>query len=232
MNNAPITKKNRLRRFFFVCEGYGIWISAHLHAVLAAPAGDVQIGIAAAQLVQLALGIAQSENAVDSGQVSGGHGIGTLGAAVGAAIELACSNMEENARRMTALRNRLMEGIEREIPYVKLNGHRTERLPNNVNYSIKFIEGESILLMLDMNGIAASSGSACTSGSLDPSHVLLAIGRPHEVAHGSLRLSLCESNTVEEVDYMLKAIPEVVDYLRNMSPLWREKCTGEKPFLL
>ena len=92
---------------------------------------------------------------------------------LGAAIELACSNMEENARRMTALRNRLMEGIEREIPYVKLNGHRTERLPNNVNYSIKFIEGESILLMLDMNGIAASSGSACTSGSLDPSHVLL-----------------------------------------------------------
>lgn len=107
---------------------------------------------------------------------------------LGAAAELSCAHMAENAERMTALRNRLMEGIEREIPYVKLNGHRTQRLPNNVNYSIRYIEGESILLMLDMNGIAASSGSACTSGSLDPSHVLLALGLDHETAHGSVRL--------------------------------------------
>ena len=151
---------------------------------------------------------------------------------LGAAIELACSNMEENARRMTALRNRLMEGIEREIPYVKLNGHRTERLPNNVNYSIKFIEGESILLMLDMNGIAASSGSACTSGSLDPSHVLLAIGRVHDVAHGSLRLSLCHDTTEAQVDYILEKVPGIVAYLRDMSPMWKDLESGKRTFIL
>ena len=140
---------------------------------------------------------------------------------LGAAIELACSNMEENARRMTALRNRLMEGIEREIPYVKLNGHRTERLPNNVNYSIKFIEGESILLMLDMNGIAASSGSACTSGSLDPSHVLLALGLPHEIAHGSVRLTLGDDTTEEDVDYVIEVLKKTAERLRAMSPLYK-----------
>ena len=140
---------------------------------------------------------------------------------LGAAIELACSNMEENARRMTALRNRLMEGIEREIPYVKLNGHRTERLPNNVNYSIKFIEGESILLMLDMNGIAASSGSACTSGSLDPSHVLLALGLPHEIAHGSVRLTLGDDTTEEDVDYVIDVLKKTAERLRAMSPLYK-----------
>ena len=140
---------------------------------------------------------------------------------LGAAIELACSNMEENARRMTALRNRLMEGIEREIPYVKLNGHRTERLPNNVNYSIEFIEGESILLMLDMNGIAASSGSACTSGSLDPSHVLLALGLPHEIAHGSVRLTLGDDTTEEDVDYVIEVLKKTAERLRAMSPLYK-----------
>lgn len=148
-----------------------------------------------------------------------------------AALDEACDHLEENAAHMTALRNRLIAGLEK-IPHSALNGSKENRLPCNVNFCFEGIEGESLLLLLDTRGICASSGSACTSGSLDPSHVLLAIGRPHEVAHGSLRLSLCESNTVEEVDYMLKAIPEVVDYLRNMSPLWREKCTGEKPFLL
>ena len=134
---------------------------------------------------------------------------------------IACSNMEENARRMTALRNRLMEGIEHEIPYVKLNGHRTERLPNNVNYSIEFIEGESILLMLDMNGIAASSGSACTSGSLDPSHVLLALGLPHEIAHGSVRLTLGDDTTEEDVDYVIEVLKKTAERLRAMSPLYK-----------
>ncbi len=148
-----------------------------------------------------------------------------------AALDEACDHLEENAAHMTALRNRLIAGLEK-IPHSALNGSKENRLPCNVNFCFEGIEGESLLLLLDARGICASSGSACTSGSLDPSHVLLAIGRPHEVAHGSLRLSLCESNTVEEVDYMLKAIPEVVDYLRNMSPLWREKCTGEKPFML
>lgn len=148
-----------------------------------------------------------------------------------AALDEACDHLEENAAHMTALRDRLIAGLEK-VPHSALNGSKENRLPCNVNFCFEGIEGESLLLLLDARGICASSGSACTSGSLDPSHVLLAIGRPHEVAHGSLRLSLCESNTVEEVDYMLKAIPEVVDYLRNMSPLWREKCTGEKPFLL
>ena len=148
-----------------------------------------------------------------------------------AALDEACDHLEENAAHMTALRDRLIAGLEK-VPHSSLNGSKENRLPCNVNFCFEGIEGESLLLLLDARGICASSGSACTSGSLDPSHVLLAIGRPHEVAHGSLRLSLCESNTVEEVDYMLKAIPEVVDYLRNMSPLWREKCTGEKPFLL
>ncbi len=148
-----------------------------------------------------------------------------------AALDEACDHLEENAAHMTALRDRLIAGLEK-VPHSSLNGSKENRLPCNVNFCFEGIEGESLLLLLDARGICASSGSACTSGSLDPSHVLLAIGRPHEVAHGSLRLSLCESNTVEEVDYMLKAIPEVVDYLRNMSPLWREKCKGEKPFLL
>lgn len=148
-----------------------------------------------------------------------------------AALDEACDHLEENAAHMTALRDRLIAGLEK-VPHSSLNGSKENRLPCNVNFCFEGIEGESLLLLLDARGICASSGSACTSGSLDPSHVLLAIGRPHEVAHGSLRLSLCESNTVEEVDYMLKAIPEVVDYLRNMSPLWREKCTGEKPFML
>lgn len=148
-----------------------------------------------------------------------------------AALEEACRNLERNAARMTALRDKLIAGLSR-IPHSALNGDPVNRLPGNVNFCFEGIEGESLLLLLDEKGIYASSGSACTSGSLDPSHVLLAIGRPHEIAHGSLRLSLCESNTDEEVDYLLREIPEVVTYLRNMSPLWRDKVSGKREFLL
>ncbi len=139
---------------------------------------------------------------------------------LGAAIELATENLAESAARMTKLRDKLIAGIAARIPEVKLNGHPTLRLPNNVNYSIKYIEGESILLMLDMNGIAASSGSACTSGSLDPSHVLLALGLTHEVAHGSVRLTLSDETTEEDIDYVLEVLPKVAERLRAMSPLY------------
>ncbi len=136
------------------------------------------------------------------------------------AIELAYEDMEESNARLIKLRNRLMDKIEENIPYVRLNGHREKRLPGNVNYSFRFIEGESLLLSLDMKGIAASSGSACTSGSLDPSHVMLSIGLSHEVAHGSLRLSLGDFNTEEEVDYVVESLVPIVDRLRQMSPLY------------
>ena len=139
---------------------------------------------------------------------------------LGKAIEIACSDIEGTAKRMCYLRDKLINGIEASIPEVKLNGHRTERLPGNVNFSIKYIEGESILLMLDINGIAASSGSACTSGSLDPSHVLLAMGMPHETAHGSLRLTLGDDTTEDDIDYVLEVLPEIVVKLRKMSPLY------------
>ena len=138
---------------------------------------------------------------------------------LGEALELAVTNMSETSARMTRMRDRLIEGIESTIPEVKLNGHRTKRLPNNVNFSIKYIEGESILLMLDMAGIAASSGSACTSGSLDPSHVLLALGLTHEVAHGSVRLTLGDDTTDEDIDYVLETLPKVAHRLRAMSPI-------------
>lgn len=148
-----------------------------------------------------------------------------------AALDEAYDHMEENAVYVSTLRDRLIEGLSK-IPHSALNGDPVNRLPGNFSFCFEGIEGESLLLMLDSKGICASSGSACTSGSLDPSHVLLAIGRPHEIAHGSLRLSLCETNTPDEIDYMLKEIPEVVEYLRGMSPLWRDKQSGKKPFLL
>ena len=138
---------------------------------------------------------------------------------LGEALELAVTNMSETSARMTRMRDRLIEGIEATIPEVKLNGHRTKRLPNNVNFSIKYIEGESILLMLDMAGIAASSGSACTSGSLDPSHVLLALGLTHEVAHGSVRMTLGDDTTDEDIDYVLETLPKVAHRLRAISPI-------------
>ncbi len=139
---------------------------------------------------------------------------------LGKAIELATEHIESVNAQILRLRDKLIAGIEAQIPEVKLNGHPTERLPNNVNFSIRYIEGEGMLLLLDMNGIAASSGSACTSGSLDPSHVLLAMGLPHEIAHGSLRLTLSDETTEEEVDYVLDVLPKVVQRLRDMSPLY------------
>ena len=148
-----------------------------------------------------------------------------------AALQEACDHMEENMRHCKAMRDRLIAGLS-QIPHSVLNGDSVHRLPSNVHFCFEGIEGESLLLLLDQKGICASSGSACTSGSLDPSHVLLAIGRPHEIAHGSLRLSLGEENTMAEVAYMLEAIPEVVSYLRNMSPVWRDLTEGKKSFLL
>ena len=141
---------------------------------------------------------------------------------LGAAAECAFAQMDERMEKVSKLRDYLIERIEKEIPYCRLNGDRIKRLPNNVNCSFRFIEGESLLIMLDMKGICASSGSACTSGSLDPSHVLLAIGLPHEIAHGSLRLTLSEENTMEEMDYVIDAIKGVVDRLRQMSPLYED----------
>lgn len=141
---------------------------------------------------------------------------------LGKAVEIAMESMEERTKREIALRDKLIEGVMASIPYTRLNGDRINRLPNNVNFSFQFIEGESLLIMLDMKGICASSGSACTSGSLDPSHVLLAIGLPHEIAHGSLRLTLSEENTEEEIDYVIENIKEIVTRLREMSPLYED----------
>ena len=147
------------------------------------------------------------------------------------ALEEECAHMKENTEKVLKLRNRLIEGLS-QIPHSVLNGDPVKRLPGNVNFCFEGIEGESLLLLLDDKGICASSGSACTSGSLDPSHVLLAIGRPHEVAHGSLRLSLCENNTEEEVEYILQSVPGIVEYLRSISPLWKDKVNGKREFLL
>jgi cysteine desulfurase len=148
-----------------------------------------------------------------------------------AALEETCASMELNAAYVQGLRNRLIKGLSK-IPHSILNGDADSRLPGNVNMCFEAIEGESLLLLLDMKGIAASSGSACTSGSLDPSHVLLAIGRSHEVAHGSLRLSLCEHNTEEEVDYIIQTVPEVVEYLRSISPVWDDLQKGKASYVI
>lgn len=141
---------------------------------------------------------------------------------LGVAVERAFARMEEKTKKEVELRDYLIDRIEQEIPYCRLNGHRTNRLPNNINFSFLFIEGESLLIMLDMKGICASSGSACTSGSLDPSHVLLAIGLKHEEAHGSLRLTLSEENTREELDIVVEEIKNIVSRLRDMSPLYED----------
>lgn len=148
-----------------------------------------------------------------------------------AALEEAVENLDANAEKMTAMRDKLIEGLS-AIPHSILNGDSENRLPNNVNFCFEGIEGESLLLLLDDKGVCASSGSACTSGSLDPSHVLLAIGRPHEIAHGSLRLSLSEENTAEEVDYIIGAVTEVVAYLRSISPVWRSLMEGKSEFVI
>ena len=148
-----------------------------------------------------------------------------------AAFEEAVAKMDESAKRQTVLRDKLIQGLS-EIPHSILNGDRDKRLPGNVSFCFEGIEGESLLLLLDDKGVYASSGSACTSGSLDPSHVLLSIGRPHEIAHGSLRLSLSDENTEAEIDYMIDAVKEVVSYLRGISPVWRDLMNGKQEFVI
>ena len=174
-------------------------------------------------------------NVIDGGAQERGKRAGTenLPAIRGmaAALEDACANMEENMGRVRAMRDKLIAGLSR-IPHCDLNGDRENRLPGNVSFCFEGIEGESLLLLLDMKGVCASSGSACTSGSLDPSHVLLSIGRVHDVAHGSLRLSVCHLNTDEEIDHVLKVVPEVVQTLRNMSPVWRDLQSGKREYIL
>ena len=174
-------------------------------------------------------------NVIEGGGQERGKRAGTENIAgivgMAAAMKDACDHIDENMPRVAAMRDRLIEGLS-QIPHSALNGDRVNRLPGNINFCFEGIEGESLLLLLDAMGISASSGSACTSGSLDPSHVLLAIGRVHDVAHGSLRLSLCEYNTEEEVDYMLKAVPEVVARLRAMSPVWRDLQSGKREYIL
>lgn len=148
-----------------------------------------------------------------------------------AALDDAILHMDETSQKLTAMRDRLIDALTK-IPHTVLNGDRLSRLPGNVNVCFEGIEGESLLLLLNEKGICASSGSACTSGSLDPSHVLLAIGRPHEIAHGSLRLSLSDENTMEEIETMIKIVPEVVCYLRNMSPIWKDLQEGKRTYVI
>ena len=148
-----------------------------------------------------------------------------------AALDEACGNIDQNAEKLSRLRDKLIRGLS-EIPHSVLNGDAKQRLAGNVNFCFEGIEGESLLLLLDDKGICASSGSACTSGSLDPSHVLLAIGRVHDIAHGSLRLSLSEENTEQEIDYTVEAVKEVVGYLRSISPIWRDLVSGKKEFII
>lgn len=174
-------------------------------------------------------------NLIEGGAQERGKRAGTenLPAIMGmaAALEESCSRTDENAKKLTALRDKLIAGLS-EIPHSILNGDAKKRLPGNVNFCFEGIEGESLLLLLDDKGICASSGSACTSGSLDPSHVLLAIGRVHDIAHGSLRLSLSDENTEEEIEYTISAVKEVVEYLRSISPIWRDLVNGKKEFII
>ena len=174
-------------------------------------------------------------NLIEGGAQERGKRAGTENvpgiAAMAAALDEANTKMAENTAHLTAMRDRLIAGL-REIPHAALNGDAVQRLPGNVNFCFEGIEGESLLLLLDDKGICASSGSACTSGSLDPSHVLLAIGRVHDVAHGSLRLSLGEDVTDEQVDYLIRSVREVVEYLRGFSPIWRDLMAGKKEFIL
>ena len=174
-------------------------------------------------------------NVIEGGAQERGKRAGTENIAgicgMAAAMKDACDHIDENMPKVAAMRDRLIEGLSK-IPHSALNGDANNRLPGNVSFCFEGIEGESLLLLLDMKGVSASSGSACTSGSLDPSHVLLAIGRVHDVAHGSLRLSLSEYNTEEEVDHILEVVPQVVQYLRNMSPVWRDLQTGKREYIL
>lgn len=174
-------------------------------------------------------------NLIEGGGQERGRRAGTENVAgmvaMAAALKESCANMEENAAKISAMRDKLFAELSK-IPHSRINGSLEHHVPGTVNMCFEGIEGESLLLMLDMNGICASSGSACTSGSLDPSHVLLALGLPHEVAHGSLRLSIGEYNTMEEIDHIIEVVPRVVEYLRNMSPVWDELETGKRPHLI
>ena len=174
-------------------------------------------------------------NVIEGGAQERGKRAGTenLPAICGmaAALQDSCDHMQENMARVRLMRDKLIEGLS-QIPHCALNGDPVNRLPGNVSFCFEGIEGEALLLLLDMKGVAGSSGSACTSGSLDPSHVLLAIGRVHDVAHGSLRLSISEYNTMEEMDHILKVVPEVVAYLRNMSPVWKDLLAGRREYIL
>ena len=174
-------------------------------------------------------------NVIEGGAQERGKRAGTENIAaicgMAAAMKDACDHIDERMPRVTAMRDKLIEGLSK-IPHCALNGDPVHRLPNNVSFCFEGIEGESLLLYLDANGICASSGSACTSGSLDPSHVLLAIGRVHDVAHGSLRLSLSDYNTMEEMDHVLTVVPQIVQLLRNMSPVWRDLQVGKRQYIL
>ena len=179
-------------------------------------------------------GIALS-NLIEGGAQERGKRAGTENTAavmgMAAALAEAVRNMDANSAKLTALRDRLISGLS-QIPHSVLNGDAESRLPGNVSFCFEGIEGEALLLLLDDRGICASSGSACTSGSLDPSHVLLAIGRPHEVAHGSLRLTLSEETSEADIDYTIKAVKEVVTYLRSISPVWRDLENGVKQYVI
>lgn len=235
--NNEIGTIQPIREIGAVCQEKGVWF--HTDAVQAA--GHLAIDVKSQNITMLSLSAHKFHGPKGIGAlyfkkgtplvsvIEGGAqewrrraGTENLPAIMGmaAALEESCSGMEERNRRLEELRDRLIAGLS-EIPCSMLNGDREKRLPGNVHFCFEGIEGESLLLLLDDKGICASSGSACTSGDLDPSHVLLAIGRPHEVAHGSLRLSLAEENTEADVEYMIQAVAEVVAYLREMSPIWR-----------
>lgn len=231
-----------------ICRGAGVLF--HTDAVQAA--GHLHIDVKAQSIDMLSasahkfhgpkgIGILYAKKGIrltsliEGGAQERGKRAGTenVPAAVGmaAALEDMCAHTDENSARLRAMRDKLIDGLS-EIPHSVLNGDRERRLPGNVSFCFEGIEGESLLLLLDDKGISASSGSACTSGSLDPSHVLLAIGRPHEIAHGSLRLSLSEENTDEEIDYIIKSVKEVVEYLRGISPVWRDLVSGKNEFVI
>ena len=237
-----------IREIGAVCREKGVLF--HTDAVQAA--GHLPIDVAAQQIDMLSLsahkfhgprgvGVLYCKKGVlltpliNGGAQERGKRAGTENlagiAGMAAALEDACAHMDENAAKVAAMRDRLIAGLSK-IPHSVLNGDPVHRLPGNVHFCFEGIEGESLLLLLDEKGICASSGSACTSGSLDPSHVLLALGHTHEIAHGSLRLTLCADNTMEQMDTIVAAVTDVVDYLRNMSPLWRDKCCGKREFLL
>ncbi len=198
-------------------------LSAHkFHGPKGIGALYVRRGIAVQSLIE--------GGAQERGKRAGTENIPAI-CAMAAALDEICAHIDENAEKMTKIRDRLIEGLS-EIPHSILNGDREKRLPGNVNMCFEGIEGESLLLYLDDKGVCASSGSACTSGSLDPSHVLLAIGRPHEIAHGSLRLSLSEENTLEEAEYIIEAVKDVVARIRSMSPVWRDLQNGRRQYVI